>query len=274
MKKGIKALVALAVIVSVSGCSEEKSKLDQILENGKIIVATSPDYVPMEFLDSDGNVVGSDISLAQHIADELGVELEIMSVDFSTTMISVDLGNADIAISGFGWTEEREDNFELSIGYNKDEESSCQGLIVPADQVNEYETLEDFSGLVIGAQANSLQLGYAQDQIPDATVEIFTDIGLGITELQVGKYDAVSLSCDLAKGYENAGLGLAKSPVEFVIDYDDNTAGNVIAVKKGETELVEAINEILIEVNEQGLYTVWDAEAEELAKSMGIDLGE
>ena len=107
------------------------NRLEEILQRGKLIVATSPDFAPQEFIDDSKKgqeqYVGSDILMAQYIADQLGVELEIQAMDFAMVLSSVDLGESDMAISGFGWKEDREDSFELSDGFNKTGEAACQG---------------------------------------------------------------------------------------------------------------------------------------------------
>ena len=110
------------------------NRLEEILQRGKLIVATSPDFAPQEFIDDSKKgqeqYVGSDILMAQYIADQLGVELEIQAMDFAMVLSSVDLGESDMAISGFGWKEDREDSFELSDGFNKTGEAACQGLMI------------------------------------------------------------------------------------------------------------------------------------------------
>ena len=122
MKKMIKALLALLMVTSLVACSTgsttketaeptaASNKLEEILSKGKIVVATSPDYAPMKFIDpsktGQDQYIGSDISLAYYIGEQLGVDVEIAAMDFSTVLSSVDLGKADVAISGFGWKEE------------------------------------------------------------------------------------------------------------------------------------------------------------------------
>ena len=74
--------------------------LKEIIEKGVITLATSPDYPPNEFVDTDGTVKGSDIMLAQYIANSLGVELQIETMDFNAVLTAVDTGKVDMGISG------------------------------------------------------------------------------------------------------------------------------------------------------------------------------
>ena len=80
------------------------------------------------------------------IADQLGVELEIQAMDFAMVLSSVDLGESDMAISGFGWKEDREISFELSDGFNKTGEAACQGLLIRRADAEQFPTLESFDG--------------------------------------------------------------------------------------------------------------------------------
>ena len=109
MKELVSVVLATTMMIGVAGCSSTTSgstdKLEQIKEAGKIVLGTSPDFPPSEFyiLDENGEkqIVGSDISLAQAIADEIGVELEIKATDFNGVLANVQSGSVDMAISGF-----------------------------------------------------------------------------------------------------------------------------------------------------------------------------
>ncbi len=272
MKKIFFALLTvLLTSVLLSGCQSEQkdyeNRLEEVLGRGELIVATSPDFVPLEFLDANGNPAGSDISLAQYIAEQLNVDLKIETMDFSTTLTAVDTGKADMAISGFGWTTERAENYELSIGFNKGEES-CHGLLIREEDYDKFQTFEDFDGTTIGAQANSLQEMYATDQILGATIEPYTTIDIGVLSLASYKLDAIAVTCEIAEGNASSTEGLIKAYPEFYLDETNSQEGNVIAIKKGESELLAAVNEILIDVNENGYYDEWHIEAEALAATL------
>jgi ABC-type amino acid transport substrate-binding protein len=241
--------------------------LKDVLDKGVLVVATSPDYPPNEYIDSEtGEVKGSEMVLAQYIADNLGVELKIETMDFSGVLTALDTGKADLAISGFGYKKDRAENYELSIGYQGTSEASCHTLLVPADTASSYTTLEDFSGKTIDAQASSLQEMYVEDEIPDANLQLVATIDQAILDLNTGKVDAVALDCTTAKNYAAQSDGtLVKSDVEFDLTPYEDYAGNVMAVKKGETSMIEAINAIITVVNDNELYTDWYNQAKEEA---------
>ena len=267
------ALAAAMLMATMSGCGSSQNRLEKILESGKLVLATSPDFAPLEFEDlssGEAQYVGSDIELAKYIAEKLGVELEISAMDFSAVQAAIPSGQADIAISGFARTEDRAQNMELSTPFNITEDGG-QTVLVAKGQGANYTAAEDFSGLQIGAQTGSLQYNLVSEQLPD-DVEIVPvgSLNDGVLMLETGKIDA------LASDLSNAELLLEShdgiETTDFMFEY--SSEGNVAAVKKGETELIEAVNEIIEEVNELGLYEQWKDEATELAKSLGLEVNE
>ena len=132
-----------------------------------------------------------------------------------------------------------------------------------------YKTAEDFSGKKVVAQNASLQQSLVTEQLPsDIQFQPVTAITDGVLMLTTGKADALAVS------YDNGEM-LMKSYPEIAMTgfkFDHSDEGNVIAVKKGEDELLEAVNGIIAEVNESGLYSQWTEEARALAESLGIEM--
>ena len=291
VSKLIKLTTAILLVVGLSACgkstattqaspkAEEAAKIEatgvlgEVLKKGVLTIATSPDYAPMEFLDDKQQPIGSDMELAKYIAEQLGVELKIETMDFSGTLTAVDTGKVDLAISGFGWKEDRAESYELSIGYNKGEnsESACHTVLVKKEDVAKYPTAESMKGLTIAAQSASLQEMYVTDQIPEAKLEIVQQIDQGVIALKSGKVQGLALSCDIAKGFANTMDDTAIVEFKFDLSKYEDYAGNVIVAKKGETDLINKVNEIIKEVNETGKFEVWHKEAKEKAKELGIN---
>ena len=113
MKKTIIILLAAVLLLSVAGCKKEAKKTS-------LTVAISPDFAPMEFVDTSktgqDQYVGFDITLANYLAQELGLTLEIKPMSFDACQTAVQLGSVDMSISGFSWTAEREENGNASWG--------------------------------------------------------------------------------------------------------------------------------------------------------------
>jgi polar amino acid transport system substrate-binding protein len=249
--------------------SDADGDLKTILDNGVLKVSTSPDYPAAEFVDDEGKVWGSEMMLAKYIADNLGVDLDIETMDFNATLTAVSTGKTDLAISGFGWKKDREENFSLSVGYSGDSEAAVHTLLVPADTADDYTSLDDFSGKHILAQSASLQEMYVEDEIPDADLELVTTIDIAILSLTSGKCDAVALDEDTAESYAEQSDGkLAVSSVKFDLSAYGDYQGNVCAAAKGEDSLTDAVNKIINTAADNGLYAEWYKEAK---KKAGID---
>ena len=159
MKKLIALILTTLLLTSLlSGCGSSDGKAKTVTP-GKLTVATSPDFAPMEFVDptKEGQdmYVGFDLTLAHHIADSMGLELMVMPMSFDACQTAVYAGTVDMAISGFSWTAERAENYLISDYYIAGDNETKQTIIVAADKAGQYTKAEDFAGMKIGAQAAS-----------------------------------------------------------------------------------------------------------------------
>lgn len=257
-----------------SASTTSESRLDKIKASGKLVMGTSPDFAPSEFIDNSSGeavYVGSDIELGKYIAESLGVELEVKAMEFSAIQQAIQSGTIDIGIAGFTYTEKRAEAMDLSDKFNTTTEDGYQGLLVLKGQGANYNTAESFAGKKIVAQNASIQQTLVNEQLPsDVKFQPVSAISDGVMMVLTGKADALAVDSDNAKSmlknYPDAEMA------EFQFEY--GSEGNVAGIKKGETELLEAVNAAIAEVNEQGLYDQWTKEATELADSLGIQMGE
>lgn len=270
MKKLVCLLLAVLTVFALCACgSSEKSALDEIKESGVLTVALSPDFSPMEFVDSSKSgqeqYVGFDVMLAQFIADELGVKLEIQAMSFDACQTAVSTASVPMSISGFSWTEERAENFELSDYYYAGENETEQVLLIRKDDADKYKSAEDFDGVDVGAQNASLQMMMVTEQLPNAKPYTIGDIGVGVLELQSGNIEALAVAAGNAEMIVDSNPDLMVCEWEF--DVKTEYEANVVLITKGETELLEAVNAALQKAYDAGYYGDWYEEAVELAKS-------
>ena len=203
-KKSLVLLLALAMIFTLvlSACGggggeaapEEASgdsaaaAYDKILEglnaeavdtDEEIVVAMSPDFAPMEFVDlsrsGDDQYVGYDVLLAKYIANHLGKKLVIKPMSFDAVMTAVQTGNADMGISGFSWTAERAENYFITDWYEAGENETEQVVITTAENEGKLTDAASFEGLKVGAQGGSLQELLVKEQLPGAECVLMTD---------------------------------------------------------------------------------------------------
>ena len=255
---------------------QEKNRLEQILERGYLEVATEPYFAPNEFIDpskqGDEQYVGSDIELAHLIADELGVELRIIPLEFSAVQTGVTEGKYDMAISALAYTPARAEAMELSDGYRFDNEAIQYGLMVRDEDLEDIKSAEDLADRIVVCQSGSLQEMFAQNQIPACKelkrVSATTD---GFLMVQEGKADAVVTEKTTAQLYIDANSGCDMTIVpDFSFEVDESTQGTRIGMPKGEVELRDRINEILADVVESGIYDQWYLEYQDYARSLGL----
>jgi len=265
MKKILVTLLAICLAVSCfAACSKKED------DSNVLIVATSPDFAPMEFVDAsksdEDSFVGFDISLAKYIAEELGMELKIEAMSFDACQTAVELGAVDMSISGFSWTEKRAENCNLSDYYHAGENEDQQVVITTKENEGKYKTAEDFVGVKVGCQTASLQEQFVDEQLPGCIKEVFVDLSTGLMQLKNGDFECMAV----AKG--NGDVFITNNPDEvapsgFTFYVDEKYTGNVIMLQKGNDELTEKVNEILAKAEAAGLYTTWYEEATALAGS-------
>lgn len=284
-KKILILLITLSMIVVVlSGCSVKNTtttnkgnnRLEEIKARGYIEIATEPYFAPFEFIDpskkGDEQYVGSDIKLAQYIADELGVELRIIPLEFTAVLSSVTEKKYDMAISALSYTPARAEAMNMSKGYYFSKESAGHGLLIRKDDIETIKGADSLSDKVVVAQSGSLQELFVNEQVPK--YKEFKRVGSstdGFLMVQEGKADASVTSIPMAQLYidanPNANLIIVED-FQFVVD--ETTSGNRIGIPLGEDELTAKINEIIDEVVSTGVFEKWHVEYTEYAKSLGL----
>jgi polar amino acid transport system substrate-binding protein len=275
-KKVALLLVFLMVFVAFAGCKkkeEEKNELDIIKEKGYITVAISPDFAPYEFENlnaEDGQtVVGCEVELAKYIAEYLGVELKIESMDFSSCQAAVQSGTVDFSVSGYAITEDRQKTYNMTEPYKWQDDSTGQLIIVKKDEAEKYATADSFSGKKVAAQNGSLQMSLVEEQLPeDITIEPISTLNHGILSLINDKIDCMACAGDTALQYvKNYPDKLAIAAFKF----EYTSKGNSALIMKGNDALLAAINEAIQAAVKEGKLPVWREEAVALAESLGIE---
>ena len=271
MKKTVSMILAVLLMASLLvGCGSTSANTSttasvKTVTTGKLTVATSPDFAPMEFMDPTKSgqdaYVGFDLTLAKYIADAMGLELQIMPMSFDACQTAVYAGTADMAISGFSWTEDRAQNYNTSNYYHAGDNEDEQVLITLASNGDKFATAEGLKGAKIGAQNASLQQSLTSEQLTDSELVLFTDLGTGVLQLKNGDFDCIAV----AKGNGDSIIAnnpeIAMSGFKFVVD--EKYTGNVILLQKGNDALTEAVNAALDSSKDQ--WNDWYAAAKELA---------
>ena len=247
MKKLIALALAFAMILTCSLALADR--LADIQAAGVIKIATSPDWPPYEYIDDDGNIVGTDVLMMEWIAEQLGVELEIQPLAFDACLAAVGRGDVDLMIAGLTFDEERLNAMELTgIYWNEGD----QGLLVKKGMGATYNSADALAGKVVAAQNGTNQQIMVEEQLTGATLELVTKIPDGVNMVKTGRVDALAVPKTVYDSVlaENDDLEVA----EFAFDFE---GGNYIASVKGEDTLTAKIQELIDAINEQGLYQQW-----------------
>lgn len=260
--KKIAALTLGAVMtVSMAVPAMADDKVETVTE-GKLTVATSPDFAPYEFysIDEDGNptMAGFDMALAQYIADKMGLELEVIPMDFDGVLSELAQKNVDLGMAGLSPDPAREDAMDFSDIYYE----GGQSFVTVKDNADLFTALEDANNAdySIGAQTGSIQLDLANTNTPDADIVSLPKVTDIITELLTGKMDGAFIETVVAESYQKNYPDL-----EILFDVPYDTEGSAIGVAKGNEALLEAVNAAIAEALEDGSMDNFVAEANELA---------
>ncbi|MBE6795846.1 MAG: amino acid ABC transporter substrate-binding protein [Ruminococcaceae bacterium] len=255
MKKFLKVasivlvIAMLACFASCGGNGDEKEKL---------IMATNAAFPPYEYKEGD-KIVGIDAEIAEAIAKELGMELEIIDTEFGSIVGGVQSGKYDIGMAGMTVTEDRLKSVNFSTSYAK----GVQSVIVLED--SKYTSYEDFytgydkdgnpngviDDLKIGVQQDTTGDIYASDKPEkwgfgeDSVIRYKTGAD-AVQALIAGKVDCVIIDNEPAKSFVEANEGLKILKTSYVEeDY-------AIAIAKEDTELLEKINAALEKLTDDG----------------------
>jgi len=228
----------LIMSLIVGGCSKENTK-------DKIILGTSADYPPYEFhiVDGEDKIVGFDIDIANEIAKDLGKELEIKDMNFGGLIAALKSDSVDFVIAGMNADEERAKEVDFSNIYY----SAAQGIIV-ANDATEIINMEDLKGLTVGVQKGTVQEKIVQDLVVKEKIVGLNKIGDLIMQLKNKKIDAILVELPVAKAYSSKNTDLKVINPEYISD----TKGFAVAIKKGNKELVDQINQTLNRLEKEG----------------------
>lgn len=252
LKKGCSKLAAGVLLITLtigaagcgasgsSGKSATESAVDRIKKAGKIVVGTSADYPPYEFhkqVNGKDTIVGFDIDIANEIAKDLGVKLEIKDMKFDGLLPALDTGNVDMVIAGMTPTPERQKNVDFSKIYY----TAVQTVVVRANDKAALNSIDALKGKKVGVQKGSVQEGIAKDQMPNSEAKALSKISDEVLELKNNKVDALIVEKPVANAYAQKNADIIISDMKLKQD----ESGSAVAVKKGSSALTEAINKTL-----------------------------
>lgn len=224
-------------------CTSKEDKLKKIKETGQLVLGTSADYPPYEFpiTTDNGNekIVGFDISIAEEIAKDLGVELVIKNLDFSGLLDALNSNNVDLILSGISPTEERKNSIDFSNIYY----TAKNVLLIQDSNKDSIKSINNLDKLNIGVQLGSIQASIANEILKNSKIKSLIRIPELVLELDTGKVDAIVTESPVAEQYSKI------NPSLHILDLDElnqtGEMGSAIGIKKGQQEFLNQINKTI-----------------------------
>lgn len=256
MKKLFKNILAVLFVLSVgliifsckgkevSNVSETKETViapdGSTIEKGQggniLVMSTNAEFPPYEFKDNN-EFLGIDVEIARQIGNKLGKKIEIMDIAFDSIIPSVMGNKADFAMAGMTVTEDRLQSVDFSHTYA----TAIQSVIVMND--GKIKSLDDLQDKLIGVQGGTTSDIYSTDDFGDEHVSRYNRSLDAVQALKAGRIDAVMVDNQVAvQLVEEANAG---SNDLIILDTPYAEEEYAIAVKKGNKELLDKINEAI-----------------------------
>lgn len=169
-----------------------------------LVMGTSPDYPPYEFFADAAmtEYAGIDVEVGKYIAESMGMELQIESMNFDNLVTSLSNGDFDMVLAACEYTEERALACDFSDPYYTD---LPPVILVKAANADKYKTVDDINqaSVIIGAQKNTTKAMAAADMFPDAANGMVLEslVPTLVTELKNGTIDLLVLDGNVGLSY-------------------------------------------------------------------------
>ena len=213
---------------------------------GKLTMSTNASFPPYEMVADDGSFEGIDIEVAGAIAQKLGLELQVDDMGFDACLQAAQTGKSDIVMAGVTVTEERQAVMDFSNSYA----NGVQVVIVK--EGSPIQTVDDLANAnMIGCQMGTTGYIYCSDTpenggFGEDHVTPYDDGAAAVQALMNGQIDAVVIDNKPAQEYVAANPGLK------ILDGEFTNEDYAIGVAKGNTALLDAINDALEELSNDG----------------------
>lgn len=241
MKKLLCAMLTIVLTISLVACGTKKDTSNGG-DSDTLIVGTEAGFAPYEYMEGD-KVVGIDMDIAQAIADAMGKKLEIKNMDFDGALLAVQQGKVDMVAAGVSVNEERKKVMDFSVDYVNSTEVVVVNKNNPA-----VENVDDLNDKIIGVQQGNIADFYVSDteNIKAKDIKRYTKFSQASEDLKNSKIDCIVM--DQYPAQELVESNDALTILDGTL-FEDKYA---IAVKKGNTELLEKVNEVINKLNEDG----------------------
>ena len=240
MKKILSLVLVLSMVASLVACGNANSGAGSTGGTNKLVMCTNAEFPPYEYKEG-GEFKGIDVEAAKKIGEKLGMEVEILDIAFDSLIPTVNSGKADFAMAGMTVTEDRLQNVDFSHTY----QTAVQAIIVPID--SSIVDSGDLYDKKIGVQLGTTGDIYCTDDFGDANVSRYPKIVDGVQAMKTGAIDACVVDDQVAKAVVASDASSFK-----ILESPYAEEEYAIAIKKGNTDLLDKINKAIDEMIANG----------------------
>lgn len=241
MKKILSLIISFGLVLSLVACGGAGSAAKSEAGSAqKLIMCTNAEFPPYEYKEG-GQFAGIDVECARLIGSKLGYEVEILDIAFDSLIPTVMSGKADFAMAGMTVTEDRLKNIDFTHTY----QTAVQTIVVPSN--SNIESADDLSDKKIGVQTGTTGDIYCTGDFGEDAIERYSKIIDGFQAMKSGKIDACVVDDQVAKSIVAADSGSFK-----ILETAYANEEYAIAVKKGNTELLNKLNSVIDEIKSNG----------------------
>ena len=231
--------------------------VDRIKEAGELVMLTNAAFPPFEYLGADNQPAGVDVDIAKAVADELGVKLTVVDMDFDGIVAAIQTGKGDLGVAGMTATDERRKAVDFSVNYV----DAAQVIIVPKEG-STVQSAEDLAGKDVGVQSGTTGDLYVTDEVGANVFRYKTGADAAI-ELANGKLAAVVLDEMPAKEI------VAGNDKLMVLDTPLTEEQYAIAIAKGNDDLKAVVDSVVTKLLEEGKIDQWIDEHKQASDALG-----
>ena len=223
-------IIILIALIALGGCKKNTNELIMVTEAG---------FAPYEYYDG-GEVVGVDVDIAKEIAKYLGKTLVVKDIAFDSIINEVKTGKADFGAAGISYSEDRAKNVDFSINY-----SVSKQVVIVSNNSN-INNVNNISNKKIAVQLGSIADTFVTENFKNASIVRQKKYLAAIEDLKAGKVDCVVMDELPAKEIVASNSGIK------ILDGSLTNDSYGMVVKKGNKELLDAINTVLENLKNEG----------------------
>ena len=260
LKKLVAAVLTFSMVTTFSACGKKPS--DGLLTKGSLVIGTSADYPPYEFhkeINGKDTIVGFDVMIADEIAKDLGVKVEVKDMKFEGLLAALESNKIDLVIAGMNPTAERAKEVDFSKVYY----TAVNAVIVRTEDKDKLKSFADLSGKKVGVQKSTTQEKIATEQIKGAEIKSLSKITDLVLALKSKNVDALVVELPVAQAYAEKNTDIAVSSMKF--SEETSQKGSAIAIQKGNEKLLTAVNKTLDRLMKEDKISKFVADANGMA---------